>query len=74
MPTHIKNDKETGVIGYSNNDLDHFGYDENNKQFTGRTVDVIRCDVPYNDFGKYKTNISDHVPIRLELNINPRRL
>ena len=74
MPTHIIKDKGTGIIDYSGNDLDHFGYDESNKQFIGRTVEVKRCDLPFNDFGKYKASISDHVPIRLELTINPRRV
>jgi endonuclease/exonuclease/phosphatase family metal-dependent hydrolase len=73
MPTRITKDRNTGEIKYSS-DLDHFGYEKKNKKFIGRHINVNRCDVPNNDFKKYIRSISDHVPIKLELNINVRGL
>ena len=59
--------------GFSN-DYDHFGYDEN--RFIGTNIFYERVDTVNkymnNDFQLHMEKVSDHVPIKLELVLNPR--
>lgn len=56
-------------------DYDHFSY--NAERFVGTDISVMRVNsvAKYmnNDFKLHNDNISNHVPIKLELNLNPRR-
>ena len=56
-------------------DFDHFGY--NDERFIGTDVKTHRVDSVKkylgNDFSLHRKEISNHVPIKLELNLNTRR-
>jgi endonuclease/exonuclease/phosphatase family metal-dependent hydrolase len=55
------------------NDYDHVSYDK--RRFIGVDANISRIDsvekYSNNDFCVHKTYISDHAPIKLELNLNP---
>lgn len=59
---------------YTNNDFDHFDY--GGKIFDGVVISPERVDAVSkysNGFEEYLKTISDHVPIKIILNLNPRR-
>jgi endonuclease/exonuclease/phosphatase family metal-dependent hydrolase len=57
------------------NDYDHVSYDK--KRFVGVNANISRVDsvekYSNSDFCAHKTYISDHAPIKLELNLNPMK-
>ena len=57
------------------NDYDHFSYDERRFAATEVIYDRVDSVSKYlgNDFEKHWKDVSDHVPIKIELNINSRR-
>lgn len=59
---------------YANN-FDHFTYDQ--KRYEGTMVRISRIDAVRKycngDIEKYRKEVSDHVPILIELELNPRR-
>lgn len=68
---NIGNDMNTSGRGYANN-YDHFTYDVD--RFAGTYVKAKRIDTVRkyegDDFAKHRREISDHVPVVLNLNLN----
>jgi endonuclease/exonuclease/phosphatase family metal-dependent hydrolase len=76
--TKTVQEKETTISkenAYYVSDYDHFSYDEEGFAATEIIYDRIDSVSKYlnNDFKKHWEDVSDHVPIRIELNLNPRR-
>ncbi len=71
-PTTINKPKNSLPTGYTANDYDHFGFNLEESEITLGHVDAV-AKYSGGDFAKYRQHISDHIPIRLELNLNQRR-
>ena len=72
--TTLKKSTAHDGLSYANN-YDHVTYDA--KRYEGASVTVSRIDAVgkyyNNDFDRYRDEVSDHLPILIELELNPRR-
>lgn len=65
---------EQTSLDYFSRNYDHFSYDSNISRYIGDIERVNAVEKYYNnDLGAYRKEISDHVPIKMVLNLNPRR-
>lgn len=70
--TTLSNNEQNPNEIYSTNDYDHFTFNEKNietiKQFSVERIDAVK-DFYANERDKYKSELSDHVPIKITVDI-----